>query len=379
MKRMGTDLESFQTTKKSSNPTPSAKPLISKAMEKTTLALAINSAQAQDPDPMTLALNFVQMPDDDQTLAPDEIELVPGGHFGGRDGRSWHNPTPQAVIEATRRYGRDIPIDIEHATEIKAPKGEPAPAQAWIRRDALFIRNGAVWGTVEWNDSGRQYVESKGYRYYSPAFYFSETGQVIRIKSVGLTNGHNLDLPALNHEVNPKPTSTKGETDMPLSEALRSALSLNETASEADAVQAIGKLKEDKQLALNRAENPDLQKYVPKETHTLALNRAQQAEKDLADYRAKEMVAEVDAAIEARKIAPANKDQYLALCRQEGGLENFRAIVKNAPEIISGEAGKGGKKKEEAAATKLTDEQIALCRQMDITEDEFLSSLKEQA
>ena len=54
---------------------------------------------------------------------------------------------------------------------------------------------------------------------------------------------------------------------MPLSEAMRSALSLKEDATEAEAVQAIGKLKSDHQLALNRAENPDLEKYVPKDVH----------------------------------------------------------------------------------------------------------------
>ncbi|WP_157674083.1 hypothetical protein [Endozoicomonas ascidiicola] len=37
----------------------------------------------------------------------------------------------------------------------------------------------------------------------------------------------------------------------------------------------------------------------------------------------------MDAAIIARKVSPANKEQYLAMCRQEGGLENFTSFPRS--------------------------------------------------
>ena len=163
-------------------------------------SIALNSEQEQDPIAMDLALNFELS---ESGKAPEELPLIPAGSFSGRDGRTWQNSDPQAVINETRRVGRDVPLDIEHATELKGPKGEPAPAQAWIKVDQLEVRNGTVWGRVEWNDHGRQLVESKSYKYYSPAFYWDKSGQVRLLKSVALTNTHNLrELPALNHETN---------------------------------------------------------------------------------------------------------------------------------------------------------------------------------
>ncbi|MCW7552588.1 phage protease [Endozoicomonas gorgoniicola] len=332
--------------------------------------LALNSEQEQDHVAVDLALNF-QLTESGQ--APEWLPLIPAGQFSGQDGRTWHNSNPEAVLARTRNVGRDVPWDIEHATELKGPKGEAAPAQAWIKLSDLEVRDGAIWGRVEWNDSGRQLVEGKSYKYYSPAFYWNDQGEVVRIKSVGLTNSQNLpQLPALNHEKN---NPQKGEADMPLSEAMRSALSLKEDATEAEAVQAIGKLKSDHQLALNRAETPDADKFVPKADYELALNRATTAETSLKSFQDKEVEAEVDAAIKAGKVAPASKDYHLATCRQEGGLERFKSFVESAPQIVSTEAGKGGKKPEGTRHSKLTDEQLALCRQSGVSEEEFLSSL----
>ena len=336
------------------------------------MEVALNSEQDQDPVAMDLALNFELS---DSGKAPDELPLIPAGSFSGRDGRTWHNSDPVAVINETRRVGRDVPFDIEHATELKGPKGEPAPAQAWIRVDQLEVRDGIVWGRVEWNDHGRQLVESKAYKYYSPAFYWDKSGQVRLLKSVALTNTHNLrELPALNHESQKPP----GESDdMKLSAAIRQALGLKEDADEAAAVSAIGTLKTDRQLALNRAETPDADKFVPKADYELALNRATTAETSLKSFQDKEVEAEVDAAIKAGKVAPASKEYHLATCRQEGGLERFKSFVASAPKIISTEEGKGGKKPEGAAHSKLTDEQLALCHQSGVSEEEFLSSLND--
>ena len=338
-------------------------------------SIALNSEQEQDPIAMDLALNFELS---ESGKAPEELPLIPAGSFSGRDGRTWQNSDPQAVINETRRVGRDVPLDIEHATELKGPKGEPAPAQAWIKVDQLEVRNGTVWGRVEWNDHGRQLVESKSYKYYSPAFYWDKSGQVRLLKSVALTNTHNLrELPALNHETNSQKPSGESD-DMKLSAAIRQALGLQEDADEAAAVSAIGTLKTDRQLALNRAETPDADKFVPKADYELALNRATTAETSLKSFQDKEIEAEVDAAIKAGKVAPASKDYHLATCRQEGGLERFKSFVESAPQIVSTEADKGGKKPEGSEQCQLTDEQLALCHQMNISEEDFLKTLNEK-
>lgn len=75
---------------------------------------------------------------------PERVELVPAGEVKGRDGRRWVNDNPLSILERFALQGTDLPVDIEHSTELRAPKGEPAPAAGWVYR--LEVVNGAVWG-----------------------------------------------------------------------------------------------------------------------------------------------------------------------------------------------------------------------------------------
>jgi len=280
------------------------------------------------------------------------LPLIPSGVFTGNDGRSWNNSNPDAVVAA---FKRKRPFDIEHATHIKGPKGEKAPAVGWIL--ALQNRAGEVWGQVDWNSEGSEILEKKEYAFYSPAFNFDDAGTVISLASCGLTNEPNLDvLPALNRE----------ETTMPLPVELTQALGLPADAAADAALTAINTLKSDRQLALNRAEaGPDLTKFTPKETYELALNRATTAEAKLQEYQDKEVGALVDDAIAAGKVAPANREMFLGMCRTEAGRTQFAEFVKGAPVIASKDATKkvpAGKQD----ADGLTQDELAMCRQMGV-------------
>lgn len=276
----------------------------------------------------TIAFNFELR----EGQLPDWLLLVPAGRFAGRDGRIWINSQPDQVVAAFLANQRDIVVDLEHAAELKAPKGDPAPAQAWIT--GLENRDGAVWGRVEYTDPGRALIESKQYRYYSPAFHFDSEGVIWSMASVGLTNKHNLFLPALNHQ---------GDPAMKLAIAIALALGLNhETATEDEAVVAIKKLQTDRETALNAQKVPDLNLYVPRADYDLQLQKATNAQQQLDQIqqakKETEITAEVDAAVKAGKVAPASRDVYLAICRQEGGLENFRKLVEASP-VITKESG----------------------------------------
>jgi phage I-like protein len=88
---------------------------------------------------------------DDEAAPPEWIQLLPAGSFHGRDGRGpYALSDPAAVIDATMalRMPAGIPIDYDHATDFAAPQGNPAPAAGWITEFA--IRDGALWGRVEW-------------------------------------------------------------------------------------------------------------------------------------------------------------------------------------------------------------------------------------
>lgn len=308
----------------------------------------------------------------DQKGAPLWVELIPAGeNITGRDGRSWVNDDPQGVVDAFTANGADLPIDIEHATEIKAPQGEYAGAVGWIK--AVEVREGgSIWGLVEWTDQGRWMIQDKSYRYLSPVFtYNTQTKRILQLYSAGLTNQPNLHLTALNQRIKPN-----GDKAMSLSLAICTALGLSAEATEAQAVSAINQMKDDKAKALNSANNPSLEKFVPRADHDAALNRAQTAETKLQEYEAtalnQQIEAELDKALKAGVITPATVEYHRACCKQEGGLARFQEFAQAAPKI--GETTELDKKAANSHGKGLNEEDKAACRLLGISEDEFIKS-----
>lgn len=283
------------------------------------------------------ALNFEFSPG---AHVPDWIELLPAGpEIKGRDGRAWRLDNPQAIIAAFLADGKDMPVDIEHATELKAPKGDSAPAVGWIK--GLEIRCGSIWGRVEWTNDGGFTVSERRYRYISPVFQYDKmTKQILRLTTAALTNQPNLALQALNRE------GQTAHEEEPAMKKIYAALGLAETATETEALNAIEKMRGDLATASNRAESPSLDKFVPRADYDQALNRASAAELIVADLKKAELETaintEIESALVAGKITPATADYHKASCRQEGGLERFREYVKAAPAIgdLSGLDGK---------------------------------------
>lgn len=293
---------------------------------------------------------------DSKYTPPVWLPMIPAGQFTGRDGRSWSNNTPEAFIAQTQL---PVPFDIEHATELLAPQGHPAPAQGWI--EELQIRDGQIFGRIEWNEDGCEVLCEKKYRWYSPAFRYDQNGSVTALSSAGLTNKPNLYTPALNSE---------GSTVL-LPEKVAQALGLQTTASDDDAVSAIAALKTAEQVALNRQQAPDPTKFITVETHQLALNRAESAEQQLKTREEADVSALVESAITDGKIAPANKAMYLALCRTEEGRTQFKSFVATAPKIVAQDPSHQAKPGEKGA---LSDDELALCRQMAVSPEEFLAA-----
>src|SRR5579863_7460020 len=133
------------------------------------------------------------------TSAPKWIELLPAGDFAGRDGRGpFRLSDPAGVIVATDqlRMQAGLPIDYDHATDFAAPVGRPAPAAGWIR--TIEVRDGALWGQVEWTSHGAAAVVTHEYRYISPVFEYSQDGEVQRLLRAALTNNPNLYLKAIS-------------------------------------------------------------------------------------------------------------------------------------------------------------------------------------
>jgi phage I-like protein len=254
--------------------------------------------------------------------APEWIQLLPAGpQIAGRDGRCWTMNDPLALVEAFNAEGAPLPVDWEHAQHIAAPQGRPAPAAGWI--EAIEARGDGVWGRVDWTARGREAVASREYRFISPAFTFAASGEIARLKGAGLVNRPNLRLAALNHE------------ESHMDKELLKALGLAAGATLADAIAKADELT----VALNRSAAPDPAAFVPRADYQLAMNRAAQAEEQIAAIRREaheaEISAEVEAAVKAGKIAPASRDYHLATCRNEGGLALFKKLVAESPSLFT--------------------------------------------
>lgn len=303
---------------------------------------------------------------------PEWVEVLPPGpSVQGRDGRTW-TYEPGAVMAATLAHGVDLPFDYLHATELKAPQGEEAPAAGWVREYRLNER-GALEARVEWTARARTAIAAREYRYVSPVFlYGDQDGRIHRFSSFGLTNKPNLAIKALNAEQTP-PTP---EVSMALA-AILAALGLPATATEQQAVAAVSTLKSDLQVAQNSERGPSLDKYVPRADFDHALQRAQNAEQQLKQRDQEQLQvainAEIEAALKAGKITPATQAYHVAQCQQEGGLERFREFVKAAPSITDPLLPQG----QPGTAAALNSEQQTAARMLGLSDAEFLKLTQE--
>lgn len=299
---------------------------------------------------------------------PEWVQLTPTGpELIGLDGRKWQLPDPQAVVDTFAANAMDLPVDYEHATQVKGSIGEAAPAVGWIK--GLEVRNGEIWARVEWNTQGKTAIGERQYRYVSPGFTFNKiTGIISKMVSAGLTNVPNFEMAALNRRSNREESET-------MDAAVLEVLGLAQSATAAQAVMAIQLLKDAETTALNSAQTPDATKFVPVATHELALNKITAFE--VADKGREDVAvnASVDAAVAAGKIAPASKDFYIATCKANG-VEAFNTMIEGAPVIadVSNLDDKDPAKK----STALTADEIAMCKSMGMDQETFAKAKIEQ-
>jgi len=100
--------------------------------------------------------------------------------------------------------GIDIAIDAGHDSN--------GPAYAWIKR-LYIVDTNQLWGTVEWNEIGKEAVGDKRFRYMSAEFQFSYTNN-----ETGVDYGATLFGAALTNRPFVKSLTPLifGETNMPL-------------------------------------------------------------------------------------------------------------------------------------------------------------------
>lgn len=176
---------------------------------------------------------------------PEWVHLLPAlqgdAHTGDKRG-PYHVTNAEQIIAASFTGAARLPIDENHATDLAAPKGLPAPARGWIT--AMQARDDGIWGRVEWTDEGHALVASRAYRGISPVISHDKSKAILGILRASLVNRPNLKgLTSLNQEE---------DDTVSFMEKLAKALGLKEGATEDEISAAIAKLKkgDDAQPAL---------------------------------------------------------------------------------------------------------------------------------
>lgn len=278
---------------------------------------------------------------------PSEIHLVPAGTFKGADGRGPYTvEDADALIRNSMAAGK-LAIDENHAIDLAAPMGQPAPARGWITD--MHARADGIWGTVEWTPSGRALMAEKAYRGISPVIAHNKAGKILQVLRASLTNDPNLSGLKTLHSKSP-------EISMDLMAQIRSMLQLDNDADDnavIAAVQALSKQvstqsqqkadTEAVRIALNAKAGEDLVAAIKAlqakaaEADTLATS-VQALETKVTTLQSAHARAEaekvVDAAIGEGKPVKALRDHYIT--RHMKDPEGVKKEIDALPSLHSG-------------------------------------------
>jgi phage I-like protein len=250
------------------------------------------------------------------------IHLMPSGEFSGRDGRGpWAMHNADAVIAASAAFAgkKPIPVDYDHQIDMAVKNGQPAPAAGWIKQ--LQSRADGLWGLVEWTAKANAHLDAKEFRYISPVFNHTPSGEVTRVLRAALTNNPALELTAL--------ASAQG-ADMQAQDPLVELRSLLGTAGDADMTAII-------QAVRDLIEPPATTQPEAKQLFSVGDMEAVKASTAMAFQQQAEetaMATAVDLAVIQGHILPHHKEIALTLCHNDKG--KFEQFVSTVSPFLKG-------------------------------------------
>lgn len=353
------------------------------------------NAKTRSPQPVAIAACVADL----NPIALNEIRMFPAGEFRARDGRPFEVPAwridaviAARVIARAEAAKDDWVIDYEHQTLSTEKNGQPAPAAGWGKK--LEWRDDGLYAVaLRWNERARAAIAAGEYRYVSPVFeYDQKTGEVLAIRMAALTNFAGIDgLDDLNARA-----AAKFQSDVPAQENdhmkredLIKLLGLNADATDdvIDAALAALKAKADtlqetrnflgvkdgesisSALAALKAKpaTPDPAKFVSIDAHKQVVD-------DLAalrsDLDARDLQAVITTAIDEGRLATA-EEQWARDFHKAHGLVALRESLAKRPVIAALKGTQTGGKPPEKKDGELDEAQLAVCRAMGLSEEDF--------
>lgn len=321
--------------------------------------------------------------------AGSEIQLTPAGLFKARDGRpaniaGWRIDAAIAARVVALAAGRKTPIviDYEHQTLNAEKNGQPAPAAGWFSTLEWREGQGLFATGVEWTAKAKAMIEAGEYKFISPVFGFDpRTGEVLQLHMAALTNTPAVDgmdaVAALAQEFFTRGEAPNHYEDRPM-KAIALLLGLAEDASEADITAAVTALKaktaeNETTIAALKAQKPDPAEYVPVETVTKLQTQVAALTTRLNDGELDDVVQD---ALKAGKLLPAMEAWARELGKKD--IAALKAYVEKVPAVLNGNQ-TGGRAPEAGADGELTADQLAVCKLMGVSVDDYKATLKAAA
>lgn len=339
-----------------------------------------------------------------------EIQLLPAGEFRATDGRPKDVPhwfvdaalAASIIAEFATRTNQTV-VDYEHQTLLTAQNGQPAPAAGWFGK-LEWKESGLFAVDVEWTERAASMIEAGEYKYISPVFaYDKKTGAVTRLLNAALTNNPALDgmdavaASQFTQLINQQTNQEKLSVDELLNN-LRWLLNMPDTATQEEIVaelqKAIDQIKNTNPAAatvqgfhlitlvhslnseiaaLKVAVNqPDPAKFVP-----IAVMKSLQDE--LTSLKAEKLELEVndvvDVALSEGKLLPAQEEWARNLGKENlASLKQYLAAAQPIAALTGTQTG-GKPPAGDGNENELTDDQLALCKAMGITPEDFKKNM----
>lgn len=352
-----------------------------------------------------------------ELTAGGDLHLIPAGEFRGRDGRPKDAPAwrvdadiaARLIERAANRQAR-IVVDYEHQTLHAAKNGQPAPAAAWLDGASLEWRDGeGLFATgVDWTERAAAMVAANEYRYLSPVFAYDDTGAVLDLLMVGLTNFPNLDgldevtlAVAANGFLSSNASMEEPQMDEALLEQLRWLFNLP-VGSTADEISAhmeklVAQIKTNNSEVV-AANGVDLAALLTEQQVNIAALTAQlAADPDPAKYvpvasvqalhgQIAALTAQINTDEAGRLIDTATADgrlpPALVTWAKDLGAKNIaalRAYLDVAVPVVTPGTTQTGGAAPTSAPGELSEVQLAVCRQMGLAPEDYRKTLADQA
>ncbi|MFZ6675386.1 phage protease [Undibacterium sp. Xuan67W] len=342
------------------------------------------------------------------------LQILPAGAFRSRDGRpidcaAWVVTSDIAarLIQTAQEALTRLVIDYEHQTLNAANNGQPAPAAGWFKNMEWREDEGLFALDTEWTARAASMIAAGEYKYLSPVFSYNKTtGEVVQILHVGLTNTPALDgmqeVALKNLQTSLQQHLTTIEEMMnPTLKLLIAALGLALTTTEGDAMTAVSALKvkadlvntrdaeivalkaqvdqvavKDVEIAALKASignvgNPDPAKFVPIE----AVKPLQDQLAALSlQVQGREVNEIVQTALKEARLLPAQQAWAIDLGTKDmASLKAYLAGTTPIAALVATQT--NGKTIVVNVDGSLSVEQIAICKAMGLTEDDFKKSI----